>query len=82
MLRRKTNITQLCKASVLPICKAEMKEFPMHIFSKRKLVDRELTLRDMLNDPIVQDVMRRDGVQRWQVEQLFENLRPATRKAA
>ena len=54
----------------------------MHIFSKRKLVDRELTLQEMLNDPIVQDVMRRDGVKRWQVEQLFENLRPATRMAA
>ena len=82
MLRRETNITQLCKATVLPLCKAEMMEFPMNIFSKRKLVDRELTLRDMLNDPIVQDVMRRDGVQRWQVEQLFENLRPAIRRAA
>jgi hypothetical protein len=54
----------------------------MHIFSKRKLVDRELTLQEMLNDPIVQDVMRRDGVKRWQVEQLFENLRPAIRMAA
>jgi hypothetical protein len=54
----------------------------MHIFSERKLVDRELTLQEMLNDPIVQDVMRRDGVQRWQVEQLFESLRPATRMAA
>ena len=54
----------------------------MHIFSKRKLVDRELTLQEMLNDPIVQDVMRRDGVNRSQVEQLFENLRPANRMAA
>jgi len=54
----------------------------MHTFSKRKLVDRELTLQEMLNDPIVQDVMRRDGVKRGQVEQLFENLRPATRMAA
>ena len=54
----------------------------MHTFSKRKLVDRELTLQEMLNDPIVQDVMRRDGVKRWQVEQIFENLRPATRMAA
>jgi len=54
----------------------------MHHLAKRPLVDRELTLRDMLDDPIVQDVMRRDGVQRWQVEQLFESLRPVTRKAA
>ena len=54
----------------------------MHTFSKRKLVDRELTLQEMLNDPIVQDVMRRDGVKRWQVEQLLESLRPATRMAA
>jgi len=57
-------------------------ENPMHHLAKRPLVDRELTLRDMLDDPIVQDVMRRDGVQRWQVEQLFESLRPITRKAA
>lgn len=61
---------------------AETQEFSMHIFSKRQLVDRELTLREMLSDPIVQDVMRRDGVRRWQVEQLFENLRPAKERAA
>ncbi|HEY5363400.1 MAG TPA: hypothetical protein VIJ49_04310 [Aestuariivirga sp.] len=54
----------------------------MHIFSKRKLVDHELTLREMLDDPIVQDVMRRDGVQRWQIENLFETLRPTMRRAA
>ena len=54
----------------------------MHIFSKRILMNRELTLRDMLDDRIVQDVMRRDGVQRWQVENLFENLRPTTKRAA
>jgi hypothetical protein len=67
---------------MLPKCRAETQEFSMHIFSKRKLVDRELTLQEMLNDPIVQDVMRRDGVKRWQVEQLFENLRPASKMAA
>ena len=49
----------------------------MHTISKRKLVDHELTLREMLDDPIVQDVMRRDGVQRWQIENLFETLRPS-----
>jgi hypothetical protein len=54
----------------------------MHSFSKRKHVDHELTLREMLDDPIVQDVMARDGVRRWQVEQLFQNLRPTLRKAA
>jgi len=54
----------------------------MHDFSKRKLVDHELSLREMLDDPIVQDVMRRDGVKRWQVENLFETLRPAIRRAA
>lgn len=54
----------------------------MHLTAKRPLVDRELTLREMLDDPIVQDVMRRDGVVRWQVEQLFQSLRPILRRAA
>jgi hypothetical protein len=72
----------LCETPVLARCKAETLEFSMHTFSKCKLVDRELTLRDMLDDPIVQDVMRRDGVKRWQVEQLFESLRPQMRRAA
>lgn len=54
----------------------------MRIQFKRKLVDRELTLREMLDDQIVQDVMRHDGVQRWQVEQLFESLVPARKRAA
>jgi hypothetical protein len=82
MLRPETNITQLCIEPILPKYEAEILEVSMHIFSKRKLVDRELTLHEMLDDPIVQDVMRRDGVKRWQVEQLFENLRPAMRSAA
>ncbi len=34
----------------------------------------ELTLFEMLADPIVQDVMRRDGVTREQVIHLFESL--------
>lgn len=50
--------------------------------SKSRYVDRELTLREMLDDPIVHDVMRRDGVARWEVERLFESLRPVMRKAA
>jgi hypothetical protein len=59
-----------------------MKVTTMHMFRKRPLVDRELTLREMLDDPIVQDVMRRDGVERRHVEQLFETLRPVCRRAA
>ena len=35
------------------------------------LVDRELTLFDMLDDPIVIRVMRRDGVARREVLNLF-----------
>jgi hypothetical protein len=35
------------------------------------LVDRELTLFDMLDDPIVIRVMRRDGVARGEVLNLF-----------
>lgn len=35
------------------------------------LVDRELTLFEMLDDPIVIRVMRRDGVQRAQIMTLF-----------
>ena len=35
------------------------------------LVDRELTLLDMLDDPIVVRVMRRDGVARREVLNLF-----------
>ena len=37
----------------------------------RPLVDRELTLFEMLDDPIVIRVMRRDGVQRAQIMTLF-----------
>jgi hypothetical protein len=38
---------------------------------KPPLVDRELTLFDMLDDPIVIRVMRRDGVARREVLNLF-----------
>jgi len=38
------------------------------------LVDRELTLFDMLDDPIVINVMRRDGVARGEVLKLFAAL--------
>jgi len=38
---------------------------------KPPLVDRELTLFDMLDDPIVVRVMRRDGVARREVLNLF-----------
>jgi hypothetical protein len=38
------------------------------------LVDRELTLSDMLDDPIVLRVMRRDGVARGDVLKLFAAL--------
>jgi hypothetical protein len=38
---------------------------------KLPLVDRELTLFDMLDDPIVIRVMRRDGVARREVLNLF-----------
>ena len=38
------------------------------------LVDRELTLFDMLDDPIVISVMRRDGVARGEVLELFVAL--------
>jgi len=36
------------------------------------LVDRELTLCEMLDDPIVITVMRRDGVTRAQILRLFD----------
>ncbi len=39
--------------------------------AKPPLVDRELTLFEMLDDPIVIRVMRRDGVQRAQIMTLF-----------
>ncbi len=42
----------------------------------------ELTLFEMLADPIVQDVMRRDGVTREQVIHLFENLTARRRRRA
>ncbi|MFT3672890.1 hypothetical protein [Aestuariivirga sp.] len=42
----------------------------------------ELTLFEMLADPIVQDVMRRDGVTREQVIHLFENLAARRRRRA
>jgi hypothetical protein len=54
----------------------------MQQMSKSKYVDRELTLREMLDDPIVHDVMRRDGVSRRDVEQLIESMRPTLRRAA
>ena len=54
----------------------------MLLHRKTRYVDRELTLREMLDDPIVQDVMRRDGVQRGQIERLFETLQPEQRRAA
>ena len=38
------------------------------------LVDRELTLFDMLDDPIVISVMLRDGVARGEVLELFAAL--------
>ena len=38
------------------------------------LVDRELTLFDMLDDPIVISVMLRDGVARGEVLKLFAAL--------
>ena len=39
--------------------------------SKPPLVDRELTLFDMLDDPIVVRIMRRDGVARREMLNLF-----------
>ena len=36
------------------------------------LVDRELTLIEMLDDPIVLRLMRRDGVRRPEILELFE----------
>ena len=39
------------------------------------LVDRELTLIEMLDDPIVLRLMRRDGVDRPEVLELFARRR-------
>ena len=37
---------------------------------------RELTLAEMLRDPIVQDLMRSDGVSRSEVRRLLSSRRP------
>ena len=52
---------------------------PLQATEFRSLVDRELTLAEMLADPIVQLVMRRDRVCPESVTALFA---PAYRKAA
>jgi hypothetical protein len=81
-LRPEAKITQLFHTSFSPTLAAFNEELPMSFQCKTRYVDRELTLREMLDDPIVQDVMRRDDVRRWQVEQLFEALRPEYRRVA
>jgi hypothetical protein len=43
--------------------------------------ERELTLDEMLSDPIVRLVMSRDGVEDDQVRKLFGHLRPRNRAA-
>ena len=82
LLRPEAKITQLFRASFSPTLIASQEEAMMLPHRKTRYVDRELTLREMLDDPIVQDVMRRDGVLRGQIEQLFETLRPEQRRAA
>lgn len=42
----------------------------------------EPSLHEMLTDPIVQDVMRRDGVTREQILHLFEQLSAQRRRRA
>ncbi|MBG1232519.1 hypothetical protein [Aestuariivirga litoralis] len=81
MLRPDVHITELCRVIAGRKQVAEMMEPTMHM-QPRKYVERELTLSEMLDDPIVQAVMSRDHVQRSSVEQLFENLRPAMKRAA
>jgi hypothetical protein len=51
-----------------------MSEFttaPLREIPRRRFVDRELTLREMLADPIVQTLMRRDRVRPETVVALF-----------
>jgi len=50
----------------------ELKTVPLRETPRRRLVDRELTLREMLADPIVQTLMRRDRVRPETVIALFE----------
>ena len=43
---------------------------------------QEPTLDDLLNDPIVQILMRRDAVDRWKLEEMIARVRLNRRAAA
>jgi len=47
---------------------------PIETQPNAPLVERELTLNEMLDDPIVHCVMRRDGVRRADIVALFGSL--------
>lgn len=49
--------------------------------SDTTITSRELSLHEMLADPIVQTIMARDGVTRQQVEGLIEAVRDKLRLA-
>ena len=43
---------------------------------------QEPTLDDLLNDPIVQILMRRDAVERWKLEEMIARVRRNRRAEA
>ena len=69
-------------SSIVPFAQTGDSRVTMRNLTMIKTKPAELTLLEMLADPIVQDVMRRDGVTREQVIHLFENLAARRRRRA